>query len=180
MAENVAVGTFLILPTIIIWNLVMDEIDLFPTNTQTDRVGRRTVHIIIFSSLYSTQPLFLASVNRSSSLMKSLSTEELCWGHLCSSRQLFFEFPQPSELGLDSVHAFSACVLAFFKKILLFSRPDKYCRISFWHFDGNDHSQWICIGSIWDYLAIRKDVADAFGSSTHLLNTPIAVSRLYY
>lgn len=33
MAENVAVGTFLILPTIIIWNLVMDEIDLFPTNT---------------------------------------------------------------------------------------------------------------------------------------------------
>jgi predicted permease len=31
MAENVAVGTFLILPAVIIWNLVLDEAGLFPT-----------------------------------------------------------------------------------------------------------------------------------------------------
>jgi predicted permease len=30
MAENVTVGTLLILPTVIIWNLVMDKVDLFP------------------------------------------------------------------------------------------------------------------------------------------------------
>jgi predicted permease len=30
MAENIAVGTFLILPVVIVWNLVLDEVDLFP------------------------------------------------------------------------------------------------------------------------------------------------------
>ena len=30
MAENVTLGTFLILPTVIVWNLVMDKVGLFP------------------------------------------------------------------------------------------------------------------------------------------------------
>ena len=30
MAENVALGTLLVLPTIIIWNLILDEIDVYP------------------------------------------------------------------------------------------------------------------------------------------------------
>jgi len=30
LSENVALGTALVLPTIIVWNLVMDAFDLFP------------------------------------------------------------------------------------------------------------------------------------------------------
>jgi predicted permease len=33
LSENVALGTALILPTVLLWNLVMDAVDLFPIAT---------------------------------------------------------------------------------------------------------------------------------------------------